>query len=109
VHGRRIGRGYGLGIIEIVARAFDQLLHAALRIFLTTMTFIENALRGPLDAVHIHGSLQTLILMLIPALTIVAVVKLFGGILRFIVVVVLVLVLAHILYPLIMGSGVQTP
>jgi hypothetical protein len=73
------------------------------------MTSLENALRGPLQSVGIKGALQTLILMMIPVLTIVAVVKLFGGIVRLVVVVILVLVLAHILYPLVAGTAVQAP
>jgi hypothetical protein len=98
-----------LGIIDLIATTFDRILNAALHLFLVTMTSLENALRGPLQSVGIKGALQTLILMMIPVLTIVAVVKLFGGIVRLVVVVILVLVLAHILYPLVAGTAVQAP
>jgi hypothetical protein len=98
-----------LGLIDILAKAFDHVLTAGLRIFLAAMNAIENALRGPLQSIGIHGSLQTLILMMIPILTIVAVVKLFGGIFRFVFLVVLVLVLAHVTWSLIYGTNTVVP
>jgi hypothetical protein len=92
-----------LEFLDIIARSFDRLLTAALKLFQTLMTSIEGALRGPLQAIGIHGPLQTLILMMIPLLTIVAAVKLFGGVVRALCVIVLVLVLIHVSWPLFAG------
>ncbi len=91
-------------IVDVVARAFDRLLNAGLRVFLSAMNTLEQALRGPLQAAGIHGALQTLVLMLVPLVIIVAVVKLFGGVLRTLVLVVLILVLIHLSWPLIMAG-----
>ena len=91
--------------LDLIARSFDRVLNAALRLFEGLMTFMEAALRGPLQAIGIHGSLQTLILMMIPILTIVAAVKLFGGAVRALFVIVLVLVLLHVSWPLLTGNG----
>jgi hypothetical protein len=93
-----------LGIVDVIARSFDQVLSAGLKLFLGLMNFMEGALRGPLQAIGIHGSLQTLILMMIPILTIVAAVKLFGGIVRAVFVIVLLLVLIHVTWPLVVGA-----
>ncbi len=93
-----------MGIVDVIARSFDQVLSAGLKLFLGLMNFMEGALRGPLQAIGIHGSLQTLILMMIPILTIVAAVKLFGGIVRAVFVIVLLLVLIHVTWPLVVGA-----
>ena len=94
-------------MLDIVVRAFDRVLSAAIHTFLTITTAIERALSGPLEAAGIHGALLTLILMTIPLLMIVAVVKLFGGFIRAIIVIVLALVLLHLLVPLVMGLNAQ--
>ena len=87
-------------MIEEIAHVFDHILSAAVRLFLTAMNAIENGLRGPLQTIGIHGSLQTLILMMIPVLMIVVVVKLFGGFIRLMLLLILVLVLAHVTFAL---------
>ena len=87
-------------IVDLIARSFDRVLNAGLRLFLGMMNFLETALRGPLQSIGIHGALQTLILMMIPILMIVAVAKLFGGILRSLILIVLVLVLIHVTWPI---------
>ncbi len=97
-----------MGFLDLIARSFDRVLNAALRLFEGLMTFMENALRGPLQAIGIHGPLQTLILMMIPLLTIVAAAKLFGGAVRALLVIVLLLVLIHVAWPLFVG-GAQAP
>jgi hypothetical protein len=92
-------------MIEVIAKGFDHVLRAGVKLFLWVMNALETSLREPLQSLGIHGSLQTLILMMIPILMIVAVVKFFGGIIRAFVVVVLVLVLAHVTYSLFTGVG----
>ncbi len=92
--------------VDLVARSFDRVLNAGLRLFLGMMNFVEQALRTPLQTIGIHGALQTLVLMMIPLLTIVAVVKLFGGAVRTLVVVVLVLVLVHVSWPLFVSQPI---
>ena len=94
-------------MVEEIAHVFDHILTAAVRLFLTVMNALESALRGPLQTVGIHGSLQTLILMMIPILMIVVVVKLFGGFIRLMLLLILVLVLAHVTFTLFhVGVGV---
>ena len=93
--------------VDLIARSFDRVLNAALKLFLGLMNFVETALRGPLQAIGIHGALQTLMLMMIPILTIVAAAKLFAGVARALLVIVLVLVLIHVSWPLLMGSNGQ--
>ncbi len=93
-------------VIDVVAKAFDHVLRGAIHLFLLVTTAIENSLRGPLDVIGIKGALQTLILMMIPILILVAVVKLFGGFFRALIVIVLVLVLLHVAWPLVTGSPV---
>jgi hypothetical protein len=87
-------------MIEVIASGFDHVIRAAVKLFLWVMNSLEASLREPLQSLGIHGSLQTLILMMIPILMIVAVVKFFGGIIRSFVVVVLVLMLMHVAYAL---------
>ncbi len=84
-------------MIEVLAKGFDHVLQAGIKLFLWVMNSLEGSLREPLQSLGIHGALQTLILM------IVAVVKFFGGIIRAFVVVVLALVLAHVAYALFTG------
>ncbi len=93
-------------VVDLIARSFDRVLNAGLRLFLAMMNFIESGLRTPLQAAGIHGALQTLVLAMIPLLTIVAVVKLFGGIVRALVVIVLALVLVHMAWPLFAGQSI---
>ena len=93
-----------MGFLDLVARSFDQVLNAGLKLFLGLMTFLEGALRAPLQSIGIHGSLQTLVLMMIPILTIVAAVKLFGGLVRAVLVIVLLLVLLHVTWPIFVGG-----
>ena len=93
-----------MGFIDLVARAFDRMLNAGLRLFFALMNFLEDALRGPLQAIGIHGPLQTLILMMIPVLIIVAAAKLFAGLVRAVIVVILILVLIHVAWPLVTGA-----
>ncbi len=93
-------------IVQIVANAFDHVLRGGVHLFLIVTAAIENGLRGPLDAIGIKGALQTLILMMIPILIIVAVVKFFGGFLRGLIVIILVLVLIHVSWPLVTGSQI---
>jgi hypothetical protein len=90
-------------MIEVLAKGFDHVVQAGIKLFLWVMNSLEGALREPLQSLGIHGALQTLILMMIPILMIVAVVKFFGGIIRAFVVVVLALVLAHVAYALFTG------
>ena len=87
--------------IDLIARAFDRVLNAGLRLFFGLMNFLEESLRGPLQAI---GPLQTLILMMIPVLIIVAAAKLFAGLVRAVVIVILILVLVHVTWPLITGA-----
>jgi hypothetical protein len=94
-------------IVDLVAKAFDRVLMGALHLFLVVTTAIENSLRGPLDVLGIKGALQTLVLMMIPILIIVAVVKLLGGFFRAVIVIVLVLVLVHVALPLVTGVPVR--
>ncbi len=90
-------------MIQVIAKGFDHVLRAGVKIFLWVMNSLEASLREPLQALGIHGALQTLILMMIPILMIVAVVKFFAGVIRAFVVVVLILVLAHVTYALFAG------
>ncbi len=95
--------------IQFIAGALDHIIRAAIKLFSSAMTILEAALRGPLQTVGIHGALQTLILTVIPILTIVVVVKLFGGIIRAIVVLILVMMLIHIMLPFFSGGVVHAP
>jgi hypothetical protein len=92
-------------MIQVIANGFDHVLRAAVKLFLWVMNSLEGALREPLQSLGIHGALQTLILMMIPILMLVAVVKFFGGFIRALVVVVLLLVLAHVAYALVAGPA----
>ena len=98
-----------MGLLEFIARLFDRILNAGVKLFIAVMNTIEGALRQPLQTIGIHGSLQTLILMMIPLMMIVAVVKLFGGIFRLLLLIVLILVLLHTTLPLFHGSGSPAP
>ena len=89
--------------IDLIARSFDRVLNAGLRLFLGLMNFMETSLRGPLQAIGIHGALQTLILMMIPVLMIVAAAKLFAGVARGLLIIVLALVLIHVSWPVLTG------
>jgi hypothetical protein len=93
-----------LDFIQVIAQAIDHVVRGAIRLFDSAMTFLEAALRGPLQTIHITGALQTLILTMIPILTIVVVVKLLGGIFRALFVLILVMMLVHIALP-IFGVG----
>jgi hypothetical protein len=98
-----------LDLIQLIAQAIDHVVRAAIRLFDSAMTFLEAALRAPLQSIHITGALQTLILTMIPLLTLVAVVKLFGGFFRALFVLILILILAHVVIPIFFGSHVAAP
>jgi hypothetical protein len=96
-----------LDFIQFIAQVIDRIVHASIRLFNSSMNFLEGALRGPLQSIGIHGPLQTLFLTLIPILTLVVVVKLFSGFFRALFVLVLVLILLHVALPLFTGSPIH--
>ncbi len=61
----------------------------------------ESGMRAPLDMMGLKGVGQTLVLALVPLLSLIATIKLLGGAIRFIVAVCMVGALLRILWPLV--------
>jgi hypothetical protein len=61
----------------------------------------EAGMRAPLEMIGLKGIPQTLVLALVPLLTLIATIKLLGGAIRFIVAVVMVGALLRVLWPLV--------
>jgi hypothetical protein len=61
----------------------------------------EANMRAPLQLMGVDGALQTLLLALVPLLTLIATYKLLHGMVRFLVMVTMVGALARILWPLV--------
>ncbi len=62
---------------------------------------VEAGMRAPLDMMGLKGIAQTLVLALVPLLTLIATIKLLGGAIRFIVAVVMIGALLRVLWPLV--------
>jgi hypothetical protein len=109
------GPGYSCGgrkesvldFIQFVAQTIDHIVRSCIRLFVVSMNALEDALRGPLQSIGVHGALQTLILTMIPILTLVAVVKLFSGFFRALFVLILLLILLHVALPLFTGVPIR--
>jgi hypothetical protein len=91
--------------MEMVTNALLQVLNAFIRLATLSLAWIENGLRGGLDRMHVGGSLQTLIVAIVPLLFLALVFRLMGGILRALLIVVLVILLIHILLPVLQAAG----
>lgn len=85
--------------MELVTHTLLHLLQVLIGLVHAVMGGIEGWLRETLSRLHVDGDLQTIIVTLVPVLILVAVVRLMGGLLRWTLIVVLVLLLAQILLP----------
>jgi len=82
-----------------IAWAVSKVMGAFVWIMMSTLHGGEQALRAPLAQIHVIGLTQTLIVATIPFLTLVAAMKLMGGILRMIVVPLIFSFLLYIIVP----------
>jgi len=90
-------------LVGIIARAIAKIIESSLYLIGALMAMLESGLRAPLDQAGVKGWLQTLIVALVPALTLVAAVKLLHRIIRVVVVALVLGFLLYVLWPV----GVQ--
>ena len=93
--------------MDIVTSALLHLLQVLIGLVRALMGGIEGWLRTTLAQLHVTGDLQTIIVTLVPVLILVAVVRLMGGLLRWVLILVLVLLLVQVLasHPVDFGPG----
>jgi hypothetical protein len=89
-------------ILGIIARAIAKIIETSLHLLAALMALLEEGLRAPLDHAGIKGGWQTLIVALVPLLTLVAAVKLLSRIIRAVVVLLVLGFLLFILWPLVL-------
>ncbi len=77
----------------------EQWLRAILAFFVNIFGVIETALRQLLDQVGVPGNVQSVVILVVMVLFIVAVLRLFGGLFRILLVLFLILLALHILLP----------
>jgi hypothetical protein len=88
--------------VDNFRRALDSILQLILRIgdlIVAGILTIELWLRGQLEQFGLSPIIQTTILVVLAALLIVGSLRLFGGLIRIAVILVLLLIAIHILFP----------
>ena len=84
--------GNALGTVEYWIRAI-------ISFFVGLFGAIEAALRQALDSLGVPGNVQSIVILVVAILFIVAVLRLFGGFFRILLVLFLILLVVHILLP----------
>jgi hypothetical protein len=79
------------------------LIRSLVDLILSGLAAIEAWLRGQLTGLGVSGPIQTIILLAVALLLIVLALRLFGGVLRAIVVIFLILLALHALMPVLAG------
>lgn len=74
-------------------------LRAILAFFVNLFGIIETALRQVLDQLGVPGNIQSIVILAVMVLFIVAVLRLFGGLFRVLLLLFLILLVLHILLP----------
>jgi hypothetical protein len=93
-------------MLDRVNQAITELLaliRSLVDLILGGLAAIETWLRGQLAGLGVAGPIQTIILLAVALLLIVAALRLFGGVLRAIVVIFLILLALHALMPVLAG------
>jgi len=90
-----------------MTQAIDFVLSLILRLIglvMAAIAIIDAFLRGLMDRAGIGSQVQAIVLVAVAVLFIVAALRVFGGVLRLLIIVFLVLLLVHVLMP-----GLQIP
>jgi hypothetical protein len=74
-------------------------ISAIIAFFVAIFDVIGNALRQLLDSIGVPGNIQTIIIFVVGILFIVAVFRIFGGVIRILLALFLILLLIHIVLP----------
>jgi hypothetical protein len=93
-----------LDIVGIIARAVAKIIETSMHLLAVLMGMLEEGLRSPLDHAGIKGWPQTVMVALVPLLTLVAAVKLLHRIIRAVVVVIALSFLIYVLWPFIIDG-----
>jgi hypothetical protein len=93
-------RWLAVDIIAVVVNAFVKVGSEFVRIGGAAVDVAEAGLREPLQHIGVQGLTQTLVLAAIPLLTMIATIKLLGGIFRAVIVLTMLGVLLRITWPL---------
>ena len=95
-----------MDLIELIIEAISKIVSTAIRVYTALLHILEEGLRAPLAHFGATGMLQTALVALVPILTLIAAVKLLGGIIRVIVVVLVASFLVYIVAPSILAIRV---
>jgi hypothetical protein len=87
-------------LINFLLHLFERTFILFGHIASATIDIAEHDMRAPLELIGVKGVAQTLILALVPLLTLIATIKLLGGAVRFIVAVCMAGALLRLLWPL---------
>ena len=90
-----------MDLVGIILRAIAKIIESSLHLLAGLGALLEEGLRAPLDQAGIKGWPQTLIVALVPVLTLVAAVKLLHRIIRVVVVLLVFGFLLYILWPVV--------
>lgn len=93
-----------MDIVGIIARAVAKIIETSMHLLAVLMGMLEEGLRSPLDHAGIKGWPQTVMVALVPLLTLVAAVKLLHRIIRAVVVVIALSFLIYVLWPFIIDG-----
>jgi hypothetical protein len=90
-------------LLELIINTISRLVGAAINGYAALLHILEGGLRAPLAHFGATGLLQTTLVAMVPILTLIAAVKLLGGIIRVIVVVLVASFLVYIVAPSILA------
>ena len=90
-----------MDLLGIIIRAIVKIMTVFLTVSAAGLDVAEGGLRAPLDQIGVKGILQTLLVATVPVLSLMAAIHMLRGFIRAGVVVALVMICGHALWPLI--------
>ncbi len=88
-----------MDMVNEALRTLGTWLEALIGLFLGIFMLIENFFQGILNQAGVPENLQKIVLLLVAVVFIVVILRLFGGLLRWLIVLFLILLALHILMP----------
>jgi hypothetical protein len=93
-----------MDMFVLLFEAIGHIAHALWMVLSSAFDILEAGLKAPLKTAGLPGVAQTILMLLVPVLTMIASIKLLGGILRVALVVVSVAILAHMVVPMLLAA-----
>ncbi len=94
-----------MDLLGIIIRALVRVIGAFITVDVWVLQALEQGLRSPLTHAGITGITQTAVVAMVPILSLVAAIKLLGGVVRFIAVCMTFLFLLEVMVPALLNAG----